>query len=369
MSSNTGEALSDLAGSQWGMVTAAQATAAGVARSTLLRRERTGVLERVRSGVYRLPGAPRDELDGIRAAWLAAEPAVPAWERLGSHDVVVGGAAAALAHEIGDLYPSPYLLYTATRRRTAHDDVRYSTRRIPEGDVMILDGLPVTTRERTIADLLTEAGADLSIVADALRDAERNDSDLDTERLINLLSSHARRLGHTSGADLYRHLRELSRIDEERLRDLLVNTDLAEQLSAVVQAQMHEVLAPLQARMNETMQAALAPLLNVKMPAVNLPPLKTHAVKLPPGVLPKIELPPTMQVAIGRLMPKLELPKETLLALEGLMPKIPAPIAVPKITVSPAIQAPLRKPSQKAKEKPAGDPATSNAPHPQTGDS
>ena len=128
-----------------------------------MRRERSGSLERLRHGVYRLAGSPAHRLDDVRAAWIASDPRTPAWERIADPDVVVGGAAAAWVHEIGDLYPTPYLLYSVGRRQTSQDDVRYRSGHLHGTDVTVVDGLPVTTRERTIADLLDVA--DLSLVA------------------------------------------------------------------------------------------------------------------------------------------------------------------------------------------------------------
>ena len=235
--------LAGLAVGQWGMLTAAQASSEGIARSTLARREKAGTLERVRQGVYRLTGVPTGRLDDIRAAWLASDPAIAARDRVAPPDVVVGGAAAAWSHGIGDFYPAPYLLYTTRRRQTTHDDVRFSRRHLPVSDVMILDGLPVTTRERTIADLLDEG--DLSTVADALRDAERSGNDLDIPALIANLDSHANRLGHANGADLYAELRTLAGVDVARLQDLLMGTDLAERLSTEIGEHMQRALAPL----------------------------------------------------------------------------------------------------------------------------
>ena len=267
------------------MLTAAQATADGIARSTLARREKTGTLERMRPGVYRLPGTPADRLEDIRAAWLASDPTTVAGYRLASPDVVVGGAAAAWGHGLGDLYPAPYLLYTAKRRQTGQDDVRYSRRHLPSSDVMILDGLPVTTPERTIADLLDEG--DLSLVADALRDAERADNDLDVPALISHLDTHARRLGHASGAELYAELRTRAGVDAERLRDLVASTDLTERLSAAIGEQMQRLLAPILGD-RDVMTTA-----NV---AQNLP-----RVKLPEAALPKIALPPATEAMLRDL--------------------------------------------------------------------
>ncbi|WP_439690445.1 type IV toxin-antitoxin system AbiEi family antitoxin domain-containing protein [Curtobacterium sp. SP.BCp] len=321
MSSSVDAALAALAGSQWGMVTAAQATANGIARSTLQRREQGGALERVRHGVYRLPGVPGSPLDDVRAAWLASAPAVPAWERIDDPDVVVGGAAAAQAHEIGDLYASTVLLHTRARRQSKHDDIRYSTRQLPNEDVAIVEGLPVTTRERTIADLITEPGTDLSLVADALRDAERSDADLDVDHLVALLSTHAKRLGYRSGVALYEQLRSMTRVDEERARELLAYTDLRslvdalalentqqvmevllgsgarEQVSAVIAA----LRPPLMANLNDQVKDAMMPLKG-GVPGVR--------IQLPPKLLEQMQPSPALREALAKIasMPPPKLP-------------------------------------------------------------
>jgi predicted transcriptional regulator of viral defense system len=323
--------LAALAAGQWGMLTAAQAGAEGIARSTLARREKAGTLERMRQGVYRLPGVPPDRLDDIRAAWLASDPATVARDRLLAHDVVVvGGAAAAWSHHIGDLYPAPYLLYTPKRRQSAHEDVRYSRRHLPKADVMILDGLPITTRERTIADLLDEG--DLSLVADALRDAERSGDDLDIPVLIRHLDTHAKRLGHASGSDLYAELRTLAGVDVARLRGLVISTDLTERLSAELGKQMQQALAPILYKLNAQVGAMIPDLLGPVQKQLDdqaeqiLAPIRTQLddqvrrmtaptnealsgympvslprVKLPSSALPKITLPPATQAMLRDL--------------------------------------------------------------------
>jgi predicted transcriptional regulator of viral defense system len=325
MSRTTESIFASLAASQWGMLTAAQATGQGIARSTLLRREQSGALERVRSGVYRLAGAPVSRLDDIRAAWLVSEPGMQAWERLAVPDAIVGGAAAAWVHEIGDLYPSPIRLYTTMRRQTKHDDIKYSSRRLPSEDIAVIDGLPVTTRERTIADLLDEPGADLSLVADALRDAERSDSDVDADRLVSLMGTHSRRLGYTSGAKLYEHLRSVSRIDEERLRNLLAHTNLPDLVGSLANDRIHAVLAPLLAtlaeqandiqtaaafaalrasllaNLNDQVKAAILPGTGITIPKINLPVVKVPRVQLPPGLLSGLQLSPETEAALRKL--------------------------------------------------------------------
>lgn len=192
-------ALDELVAAQWGLVTSAQARAASVPAMTLSRLVKGGHLVHVAHGVYRDGGASAPEHEELRAAWLATEPADPAWRRLQNRPwgAVVSGASAAVVHGIGDFRPVAMELTVAGRKQTQRRDLRYRCRELPAQDVTLRDGLPVTTRERTIADLV-EAREDLSTVADALRDAVRR-SELDTERLTQLLAPLAARNGHAAG--------------------------------------------------------------------------------------------------------------------------------------------------------------------------
>lgn len=188
------QVLDDLSAGQWGLFTAAQARLRGVERSNLAHRERDGRLERLRQGVYRRAGTPSGPLDDLRAAWLSTLPAKLAFDRVTKPDVVVGSAAAAVVHGIGDIDPAPYRFYASGRRQSQRDDIAYSLRSVDERDVSIRGGLPVTSVERTISDLLRDYG-DLSLAADALDDALRV-SDIDEQHLAALLSPIAARYGH-----------------------------------------------------------------------------------------------------------------------------------------------------------------------------
>jgi predicted transcriptional regulator of viral defense system len=189
--------LGDLSAGQWGMLTATQARVRGVSRSNLAHREHDGRLERLAHGVYRQASAPASPLDDVRAAWLSTDPAKLAHERVGYTDTVLGSAAAALVHGIGDIDPRPYRILTRDRRQTQRQEILYSQRQLDPEDVTTREGMPVTTVERTIADLLRDYG-DVSLVADALRDAARV-RDLDHERLAKLLAPLAHRYGHPAG--------------------------------------------------------------------------------------------------------------------------------------------------------------------------
>ena len=193
--------IDDIAVGQWGMVTTAQARVNGVARTNLAHRIRIGALERTgHYGVYRLTSASTSPLDDLRAAWLSTNPAVLALDRVAASrcDAVIASAAAALVHGIGDVYPAPYRMIVPGRRQTTTGAIMYSWRALDPGDVEIVDGLPVTTRERTIVDLLVDEG-DASIAADALGAALRGEYDLDEARLEHLLDPYSERLGQGPG--------------------------------------------------------------------------------------------------------------------------------------------------------------------------
>jgi len=238
------EQLKELAAYQWGMVTTAQAGARGVSRASLAQRAKDGSLERVRQGVYHLAGSPTSDLDGIYAAWLASEPRKPAWERADQPTVVVAESTAAKVHGIGDLDPVPYSFITAARKQSKQPDIRYVLRDVPRDDVVVVDGLPTTSVERTISDLLIAPGSDESIVADALGEAFAGPFDIDTSKLIGHLSVHAKRLGLSAGdgASLYRNLRAIAGIDNRHFNVTFENSNLDEVIARAVRSHVTHLL-------------------------------------------------------------------------------------------------------------------------------
>ncbi|WP_448811073.1 type IV toxin-antitoxin system AbiEi family antitoxin domain-containing protein [Agromyces bauzanensis] len=241
-------ALAEVTESQWGLVTSAQALARGVSHMNLTRLVDSGDLIRLSHGVYRDAGAPGPEHEELHAAWLATEPKRLAYERLSDRppSAVVSGESAASLHGIGDLRAMRSELTTATRRQTQRTDIRYRTRELPADDISVRDGLPVTTRERTIADLV-EAREDLSNVGKALRDAV-SQSELDTGRLTELLAPLAERNGHRKGdgAALLAELYRIAGIDRDGMIEQIV---AAPELSARITLKNLERLAKLDVSM------------------------------------------------------------------------------------------------------------------------
>lgn len=274
--------LGEISAGQWGMLTATQARNRGIERSNLAHRERDGRLERLAHGVYRQAGSPSLPLDDLRAAWLSTNPAKLAHERTADSDVIVGSAAGALVHQIGDIDPLPYRLITHDRRQTQRQEIAYSQRPIDLEDITVRDGLPVTTVERTIADLLRDYG-DISLVADALRDATRMDSELDEGRLAHLLAPLAHRYGHHKGhgdALLDQLLAAAERDAASRALEALHNPVLAASIKQMLvdqQTVMNEALKPLLETMNKsipdvTVSPALIEAMRNAMPVLPIPP-------------------------------------------------------------------------------------------------
>lgn len=205
------EALRVLAGvtaGQWGLVTTAQAAGRGVSRLYLSRLAEDGHLERVGRGVYRAVGVPADRFEPLRAAWLSIAPKVTAERRLGQPvpDAVVSGSAAAHLHGLGDLVPEPYEFTVPARRQTQRPELKLRVRHLPAEAVTVREGLPVTTVEQTVADLV-EARTDLSLVAGLLADA----AGLDRACLAGLLTPLAARNGFSSGEAFLNRLEALAR--------------------------------------------------------------------------------------------------------------------------------------------------------------
>ena len=117
--------------------------------------------------------ARRQSHSYAKAAWLAAYPIPTAAERLKARpfDAVVAGRTAAALHGIGDLHEDPYTFIVRVRRQTSVADLEFHMWSLDEHDVTFVEGLPVTTMERTISDLVKDRqdpGHVHQAVADAL---------------------------------------------------------------------------------------------------------------------------------------------------------------------------------------------------------
>jgi hypothetical protein len=163
--------IARVAEDQWGLITRRQAEGAGVSQATLQRLAKTGILDRVAHGVYRLTGAPPPDYFDLRAAWLQLAPEVPAWERTPEQGVVSHRSAAAL-YGFGHLPADRHEFTLPERRQSRRSDVRLHHRTVRPDEWTVLHGMPITRPSRIAADLLDDKEdpeAVAQVIADALR--------------------------------------------------------------------------------------------------------------------------------------------------------------------------------------------------------
>jgi predicted transcriptional regulator of viral defense system len=190
--------LGAVAAEQWGLVTTAQARTLGVSAQEVARLTNQGVLERMTHGVYRVFGAPPEPADEVRAAWLALDPGRRAAERAReASPAVVSYRSAAVLHDLGNLDADVHEFTTARRKQSRRPDIKLHRGHVPAGEWTIVDGLPVTTVARTIADLAAarvDGGHLATIVRDALTVKQVSD-----QVLSAALARYAQRYGAPAG--------------------------------------------------------------------------------------------------------------------------------------------------------------------------
>jgi predicted transcriptional regulator of viral defense system len=234
--------LAELSSAQWGLITSAQAAQRGVSRLDLSRLAEAGLLERVSHGVYRDAGAASVEFEELRATWLATDPSLDAEARLANaaSTVVVSGSSAAELHGVGDLRADRYEFTTPTRRQSQRPDIRFRVRVLPQSEITLRHGLPVTTVERTLADLV-ESRVDLTHVASALNDSLRQGG-IDLTELARLVAPLAARngMGKDDGAAFVDRLLVIAGMDTDAAADRIASMDA---LAAPIAARYLEQLA------------------------------------------------------------------------------------------------------------------------------
>jgi hypothetical protein len=178
------------------MITAAQARAAEVSRVDLNRLIADGIVERVEDadGVYRLAGSPEDpDLDALRAAWLQLGGGRTWDQRMRRIDAVVSHRSAAHARGLGDLIPTTHDFYVDRRRRLTRSDTRLRVRPTMRISWSAVAGLPVSSVEQIVGDLLADR-EDESAIATIVRDA-MHEGVTTRASLSSVVAGHARAYG------------------------------------------------------------------------------------------------------------------------------------------------------------------------------
>lgn len=159
------DTLYSLAEVQQGLFTTEQAVEAGFSHQLIANHVRTGALERVRRGIYRVarfPSAQRGQED-LMAVWL--------WS---NREGVLSHETALQLHELSDALPSVIHVTVPQawerRRVRVPDNVRVHTADVPAGERTWVGAVPVTTAARTISDVAAANGDPLLVDA-AVRQA------------------------------------------------------------------------------------------------------------------------------------------------------------------------------------------------------
>lgn len=151
MSDTAHDQLYQVAEQQAGYFTAGQAESTGIDRSTLRHHARPGGrFERVRRGLYRLRHFPSSPHEHVVAAWLP----------LKATGAVVSHESALELYGLSDVIPSAVHVSVPRTKRGVRprSGVRIHTieGQLGTDDLRTIDGVPVTSPERTLVDALED---------------------------------------------------------------------------------------------------------------------------------------------------------------------------------------------------------------------
>lgn len=167
---STLEKLADLADVHGGYFTTAEAAQAGLSRRLLSHHAAAGTLERVTHGIYRLRLYPAQRFEDliVIALWAGPDAAV-------SHEsaLVVYGLGEAMPPRVHVTVPRPF--------RGRRPGVVVHRRPMDNSERVVVDAVPVTSVERTLADVAESS--DPSLVRAAA--SEALDRGLTTRRRLD----------------------------------------------------------------------------------------------------------------------------------------------------------------------------------------
>lgn len=148
--------VKDIAASQNGHITRAQAARVGVSDVALHRLVKNELVAKADSGIYVLPGAPELLLGEVYVAWLRFNPDVMPLDRIAKPFAVTTGATAAHVWDAGVLQEHPFEFAVAKPYRThrVYPQLHLTVGLPAPRDITIHKGIAVTTPEATVEHLL-----------------------------------------------------------------------------------------------------------------------------------------------------------------------------------------------------------------------
>ncbi len=153
------EKLYEIAEPQAGYFTTKQAERAEYSRKDLSALSKSGKFSRAAWGVYRITYFPASEYDDLFMA------------------VLISGSASVLSHQsalsiydLSDVLPAEIHITIPQTRSRRRKGIKYHTGRISKKEITAYKGLPVTTVERAITDVL-RSGLEAHLIKQAIQQA------------------------------------------------------------------------------------------------------------------------------------------------------------------------------------------------------
>jgi predicted transcriptional regulator of viral defense system len=175
-----------------GLVTADQARAEGFTDSVLARLVQRRRIVRIARGVYRIPYLSPGRFSQYREVVLWAKA------NRGPDSIAISHATALVVYGISDANPASIHLTvprSARLRRKMPKGVTVHRRDLSANNISLHEGIPVTTIETTITDLL-QSGGRTDLLKQAISDARREGyiSDPEAAKLRRRIESHLKSL-------------------------------------------------------------------------------------------------------------------------------------------------------------------------------
>jgi hypothetical protein len=218
--------LEVIAARRGGWFTRRDAFAAGYTDSEVRRRVRSGQWLRTSYNAYVEPGGEAtDETPWERALRLYRMNIKIAFHRLG--DVVVSHQSAAALHGLPlwgtDLSKVHFTRSTAGRDRTGRN-LRIHRSPVSDDEIVIVDGLPVTSVDRAILETTCTTSYEVGVV---LSDAALRLGSVTQEELVDAVRRHRHWPGSPAALNAVQFANGLSEsVGESRLRVLMANHEL-----------------------------------------------------------------------------------------------------------------------------------------------
>jgi predicted transcriptional regulator of viral defense system len=175
-----------------GLITADQARADGFTDSVLARLVQRRRLVRIARGVYRIPYVAPGAFAQYREAVLWAKA------NRGPEPVAISHETALAVYRISDANPASIHLTvpkSARLRRRLPKGITLHHGDLSADDISLQEGLPVTTIQRTVTDLL-QSGGRIDLLKQAISDARREGyiNDASATKIRRRIESHVKSL-------------------------------------------------------------------------------------------------------------------------------------------------------------------------------